>query len=109
MAGIEFGNELDVSVMFRVAKDITIGGVQYLKGAAVDPTIVQAEVLPPTGPKRTFVFGASGSPIVKTATGGYSMPLLFDQSDDWKVIWSGSGNMIVSQPAAYAVNRRTFP
>ena len=109
--GIDVGDLQDCEVTFRVAKDTTISGTPYLKGAVADPVTVTVEVMPPNGIKVTYVYGAGGSPVVRDSTGVYHVPILFDQSGNWRVIWTGSGagSIVASEPGGVVVNPRAFP
>lgn len=83
-----------------MAKKLEIGDVNNSKmifkvastGALADPVAVTVEIKPPKlTAKLTYVYGASGSPVVKVAVGIYTVPIHFNDDGPWTVIWTGAG------------------
>jgi hypothetical protein len=99
-ARIEVGDVYNCKMTFKIAST----------GAYADPTTVTVEIKAPTAIKVTYVYGAVGSPVVKSSTGIYYVPLAFTEAGPWSVIWTGSGTGAVegSESGAVVVNQRPF-
>lgn len=87
-------------------------------GVPADPAVVTVEIKAPTAAKVTYIYGASGSPIVKNVVGDYSVAVKFTEADaviagvsvPWQVIWTGSGagSIECEEPAYAHVRPRAF-
>lgn len=87
----DVGDVVKCRMTFAYACDTTVGGQVHLKGAFGDPVVVTVAVKSPVAARVVYTYGASGSPVVRSRVGDYSLSLKLTAPGRWTFQWTGTG------------------